>query len=269
MTHIPRIPRRDDPKGTDGSSPWEARATRPQGRPPATGNGGGREPAVTVPSAVLVLLGAMTVIQLLRGTLSFGEDFRVLTLFAFIPARYSPDWVGFPGGYAADVWTFVTYALLHGSWAHLVTNGIWMVAFGSAVAKRFGATRFYVFCAAASVGGAAAHLLFHFGEEVPVVGASAAVAGLMAAAARFVFDRGGPTIMARGSEAVYKRPARSLVNTLANRSALAFIGVFVAINLVIGVLGTMAGGVSVAWEAHLGGFLVGLLAFKLFDPISR
>lgn len=222
-----------------------------------------------IPGAVVAMLALLVVVQIGRGALSFGADFVLLTWFAFIPARYSPEWVGFPGGLAADVWTFVTYALLHGSWTHLIMNGVWLVAFGAAVAKRFGPLRFWIFSAVAAAGGAGLHLAVHFGDEVPVVGASAAVAGLMAGAARFVFDGGGPVPMRAATDPAYWRPARSLLETLANRRALAFIGIFFLINLAIGVFGTVAGGIAIAWEAHLGGFLVGLLAFRLFDPVKR
>jgi membrane associated rhomboid family serine protease len=171
----------------------------------------------------------------------------------------------------ADVWTFVTYGLLHGSWIHLITNAVWMVAFGSAVARRFGAARFWIFSAAAAAGGAALHLLLHYGDPVPVVGASAAIAGQMAAAARFVFDAGGPLRLRHPSlgDAPYKRPARSLMETFQNRTALIFIVLWFVINLAVGLGSSTAGGMSIAWEAHVGGFLVGLLTFRFFDPVPR
>lgn len=266
MNHIPNIPRRDADEAERGG-PWGR--SRPPSPPPYGGPPRGREPAITVPGVVSALIALLVVIELARGTLSFYEDLRVLVWLAFIPARYASEGGIFPGGLAADAWTFVTYALLHGSWMHLITNGIWMVAFGSAVAKRFGAVRFLVLCVASAAGGAAAHLVFHYGEQIPVVGASAAVAGLMAAAARFVFDRSGPIVMRRTGDAAYRRPALSLTRTLANRSALAFIGIFFLINIGIGVAGNAVGGVSVASEAHLGGFLVGLLGFRYLDPIPR
>lgn len=265
MSHIPRIPNQDD--RDDGSSVYSFRRPPSPSPPPPPAS----EPAIMVPAAVVVCIAILTLVQLGRETLSFQEDFQVLLWLAFIPARYSAEWTGFPGGLAADVWTFVTYALLHGSWTHLISNAIWLVAFGAAVARRFGALRFWLFSIASAAGGAGLHLAFHFGEEIPVVGASAAVAGLMAGACRFVFDGGGPLRMRRGGDdAAYRLPARGLVDTFRNKSAVAFIAIFFGINLAIGLGGSaMAGGVSIAWEAHLGGFLVGLLAFRLFDPVRR
>jgi membrane associated rhomboid family serine protease len=215
------------------------------------------------------MVGLMAAIELVRSLLPFRADLDILAWFAFIPIRYTTVYTGLPGGIAADVWTFVTYALLHGSWMHLVTNGFWLVAFGTPVARRFGAVRFWLFSAAAAAGGAAVHLAAHPGDVMPVVGASAAIAGMMSAAARFVFDAGGPLASLRrqaGDEA-YRRPARSLAATLSNRTVIVFIALFLLMNLAIGVGGTVAGGQAIAWEAHLGGFLIGFLAFRLFDPV--
>ncbi|MEM7695176.1 MAG: rhomboid family intramembrane serine protease [Pseudomonadota bacterium] len=258
MSHIPTIPRQDEPRPI-----W--RRPPPPPTPPA-----GREPIFTLPTSVIVMVAVLGVVHLIRGQLDYRDDLSVLAWFAFIPARYGDVWTMLPGGLAADIWTFVTYAFLHGSTTHIITNAVWLVAFGSAVARRFGAVRFWLFSAAAAAGGAAAHLALHPDEAVPVVGASAAIAGQMAGAARFVFDRQGPLVFRRAAdERLYRQPAKSLLETLTNRAALAFILIWFAINLVVGLGGSVTGGVAIAWEAHLGGFVVGLLAFRLFDPVPR
>ncbi|WP_108659344.1 rhomboid family intramembrane serine protease [Acuticoccus kandeliae] len=267
MPHIPQI------KRDDSAAPP---ADLPPGHPPSHTDDGPpprppREPLFMMPGAVVAMIGLMIIVHLVRATLSFREDLNVLALFAFVPARYGGDLVGFPGGVAADVWTFFTYALLHGSWAHIITNAVWLLIFGTAVARRFGPLRFWLFSAAAAAGGAALHLVFHMGEAVPVVGASAAIAGQMAAAARFVFEGRGPLGLGRGGDdASYRRPARSLSGIFQNKTALVFIVLFFGMNILIGLGGSVAGGgVSIAWEAHLGGFLVGLFAFRLFDPVRQ
>ncbi|MEM0908333.1 MAG: rhomboid family intramembrane serine protease [Pseudomonadota bacterium] len=261
MNHIPKIPRAEDAPRPFRGPPFGG----PPYRQPPT-----REPMFTIPGSVLAMAAILSVIHIIRGTLSFHDDLTVLAWFAFIPARFTSEWAGLPGGIAADVWTFFTYAGLHGSTMHLVTNVIWMVAFGSAVARRFGAWRFWLFSLVTAAGGAGAHLFVHWGDTVPVVGASAAISGQMAAAARFVFDEYGPLSFRFGGEAArYKRPARNLADTLSNKRALTFIIIWFAVNLIVGVGSSVAGGVSIAWEAHLGGFVVGLLAFRLFDPVPR
>ena len=261
MAHIPQIPRPDRP-GEGRHEPFGS------GAEPAR-EAQAREPALMLPGAIIALLVVLVGIEALRGQLSWQDDLTVLGTFAFIPARYADRFGMFPGGIGADVWTFVTYALLHGGWMHLVTNSVWLLAFGSAVARRFGALRFFAFFAVTAAAGAAVQLALHFGEPTPVVGASAAIAGLMAAAARFVFDGRGPlTVGSGGDMSAFRRPARSLWETLRNPRALFFVLMFFGINLLIGVGSTLAGGISIAWEAHIGGFLAGLLLFRVFDPVS-
>ena len=218
-----------------------------------------RQPMFNVPLPVSVAVGALLAVHAVRTwLLPARDDLYVLFLFAFIPARYeSPyfrDMVA--GGQGAEIWSFLTYGLLHGGWTHVLLNVVWLVAFGSVVARRFGAFRFFAFLAAATVAGAGAHLLAHQGEMQPMVGASAAVSGCMAAAVRFMFANG------RGAPA-------PLLTALKDGRVLAFVAVWFGINVVFG-LGAMpllGEEQSIAWEAHIGGFLVGLLLFGLFDRV--
>lgn len=236
-----------------------------------------REPILNLPAAVTTLIAAFVLVHLLRTMLLAPEDdVEILLLFAFIPLRYSPELIpagfAFPGGLAADIWTFVSYAALHGSWAHLFVNALWLIAFGSAVERRFGALRFVLFSAVCAAAGAGLHLATHIGDSAPVVGASAAISGQMAAATRFVFEIGGPlgALRARGRWA-FSQPAASLVQVFSNPTALGFLGVWFAINLFIGLAAApFAGEVgTIAWQAHIGGLVAGLLIFPLFDPVPR
>jgi membrane associated rhomboid family serine protease len=94
----------------------------------------------------------------------------------------------------------------------------------------------------------------------------------MAAAARFVFEPGGPLDRWRADRADADRvPAAPLIVALRNPRVVAFLAVWFGLNLLFG-LGSwnfIAENQSVAWEAHVGGFLAGLLLFSLFDPVGR
>ena len=133
---------------------------------------------LNVPPVVTALLAAFVVIHAVRAfVLSPQADIEFLLLFSFIPARYDAVWLGqeVPGGLGGLIWTFVTYALIHANVLHLGINAVWFLAFGSAVARRFGAARFLLFFAVTAAAGAALHLVTHVGEAVSVVGASAAM----------------------------------------------------------------------------------------------
>jgi membrane associated rhomboid family serine protease len=204
--------------------------------------------------------------------LTAEQTTEFLLLFAFIPARYDfsvlSD-VAWPGGWAADIWTFVTYALIHANLTHLIFNALWLLAFGSPVARRFGPLRFTAFMAMTAAAGAAAHLATHFGELLPMVGASAAISGAMAAAARFAFQRGGPLEMWRDRAEASRVPAAPLSVSLRDARVIAFLLVWFGVNILFGVFSMGMPGVeqAIAWQAHIGGFLAGLLAFAAFDPV--
>jgi membrane associated rhomboid family serine protease len=169
-------------------------------------------------------------------------------------------------------WTPLTYAFLHGDWIHLGLNGLWLAAFGSAVARRFGPRRFAGLFVLSGIAGAAAHFLVHpYGIE-PVVGASAAISGAVAAAMRFAFEPGGPLAPGRNlsvaSESAYCGPALPLSRVFRAGRALTFLLTWFGCNILFGAFATPLGigDPTVAWEAHIGGFLAGLFAFSLFDP---
>jgi membrane associated rhomboid family serine protease len=229
---------------------------------------------LNVPPVVTALLAAFGIIHAVRAwILSPQADFEFLLLFAFVPARYDPAVVaqGVPGGLAAQIWTFVTYALIHGDVMHLGINAVWLLAFGSAVARRFGALRFLLFFAVTAAAGAAAHLAVNFGEAVLMVGASAAISGCMAAATRFAFQRGGPLGPWRAHESqAYHVQAAPLRVALTNRLVVVFLLVWFGLNILLGLGSLSPAGEDreIAWQAHIGGFLAGLILFRWFDPVA-
>jgi membrane associated rhomboid family serine protease len=233
-----------------------------------------RERMFNIPAVVVALLALLVLVHgFVMLALTPEQTAEFVGLFAFIPARYDSsglvtDW---PGGWAADIWTFVTYALIHADLTHLTFNAVWFVAFGSPVAQRFGALRFTAFMAFTAAAGAGMHLFTHWGELLPMVGASAAISGAMAAAMRFVFQPGQALGFWRDPEQAALAPALPLAASLRDPRVLAFLGVWFGVNLLFGVFSLGMPGLeqTIAWQAHIGGFLAGLLAFAAFDPIPR
>ena len=143
------------------------------------------------------------------------------------------------------------------------------MAFGSLVARRLGAVRLLILYLACALGGALVHYMVHTEEVIPVIGASGAVSGIMAATLRFVFQPGeslsGFSLNAVGT---YRAPALPLIETFRDRRTLRFILLWLAINIATGLAGVPLGLVegSIAWEAHFGGFITGLVLFSVLDP---
>jgi membrane associated rhomboid family serine protease len=216
----------------------------------------------------------LAIIHGVRALLPLDLDDLVLGMFAFIPKRYDQTLLAmpFPGGTGAKIWTFVSYSLLHANLSHIGFNVLWLLPFGSALARRFGAVRFFLFMAVTAAAGAAAHLLSHEHALAPMIGASASVSGAMAAAIRFAFVRGSFLSFNRGdADEAARVPALPLLRSLRDPRVLAFLAIWFGTNIIFGVgsIAIGADGASVAWQAHIGGFFAGLLLFSLFDPIPR
>ena len=227
------------------------------------------------PAAVIAVIAVCALVHLARAyVLTREQDVDFLITFAFIPARYDDALavqLGIPDGWPGDIWTFVTYAFIHADIMHLVVNTVWLLPFGAAVGRRFGSARFLVFFAVTAAAGALAHLVTHPVGEEPVIGASAAISGFMAASTRFAFQRGGPLGLIRGGEeGDYHVPAAPLRRALRDMRIVVFLGTWFGLNILFGLGSIAIDGVeqqAVAWQAHIGGFLAGLFLFPLFDPV--
>ena len=232
-----------------------------------------REPILTLPGALTAYVLLLAVIHL-RVLLPPEWENWTIDVFGFIPKRYDSTLlaIDFPGGSGAKLWTFVSYSLLHANLSHIGFNVLWLLPFGSALARRFGAVRFFLFMAVTAAAGALAHLVAHEHAVAPMIGASASVSGTMAAAIRFAFVQGSFLSFSRGdADAAARVPALSLMRAFRNPRVLGFLAVWFGVNIIFGVgsiaIGTDGG--SVAWQAHIGGFLAGLMLFSLFDPMPR
>lgn len=225
------------------------------------------EPMFNIPGVVVLLALVMVAITFVRSRVTVSTDDHILGLFAFISARYSDAASAalLPGGIAATLWSFVTYAFLHSGWAHLINNLVWMIVFGAPVARRFGNKRFLILFALCAAAGAVAQLALSSGPFI-LLGASASVAGIMAAALRFMFEPAG--MYSDGSD--QHPPAQPLSVVLRQPRPLIFMAVWLVLNIFTGVFGGLdSNGPPIAWQAHLGGFLAGLIAFVALDPVPR
>ncbi len=247
-----------------------------------------RERIINLPGVVTALIAVLIVIQLAVESAPQSVGFYAMVYFSFIPARVSfllaPSGVlralaDMDGDELASLlntaqycwWTPLSYAFLHANWTHLAINGVMLAAFGAPVAHRLGTLRFLLFFAATAIAGALAHLVAHPFDLAPVVGASAAISGAMAAIVRFAFARGGPLDQNRGrrDDDNAGDSSLSLWSVFSNRRATAFLLTWLAANVAFGLIAQPPGGGVIAWEAHIGGFIAGLLLFGWFDPAVR
>ena len=197
----------------------------------------------------------------------FNSPWPSLAVVASILLSYA--WQAFGGGGQASAdllgfrpadlehgrwWTLVTILIVHGGWAHAVMNALGALAFGAPVARLMGEDikgaagffGFYLLCGVVSGLGYAA---LHLHDVNPVIGASGAVSGLMGAASRLF---GG----------------RNDLAPIWSRGVVSLGASWVIINALMAVFGAtpFMPGAQIAWEAHIAGFIAGVL---LIGPVAR
>jgi membrane associated rhomboid family serine protease len=227
-----------------------------------------RQPIFNVPGVVAGLLVIFVAMHIFRTLLlpAPWSDWLTAAL-AFIPARYSGLAGEIPGGSVAALTSPLTHQFVHGDITHLVINSAWLLAFGTPVARRTDPFRFLLFFFLAGIAGALFYLLLNPGAFTMVVGASGAISGLMGAGFRFLF---GP-LRDRDAEGlageIRRPPLTSLPDTLRDRRVLLAIVGWTLLNFVLAwsKVGVPEEAAGIAWEAHLGGFYLGLLTYGLFD----
>ena len=216
------------------------------------------EPIFNIPGIVVFFLIVSTGLYLAQNYLLDDEaNAWILLYLAFIPARFSQY-----GGFSdISAWgTAISYSFLHGSFAHVAVNMVWLAAFGSPLAGRIGTVRMVAFWALTAIAAAFTHYLLYSGSLVPLVGASGAISGMMGAAARFGFRR-----VQRGRLPAFAGPLLPVMLTLTLRPVLSFLGIWFAINIVTGLISVVPGESTIAWEAHIGGFVAGFFGISLLD----
>lgn len=231
-------------------------------RPPA-----GREPVFLLPGAVTAVIGVLVAVHL-AATLILNDQgtLQLFFWFAFQPLRIVA---------AADdlslalplLWTPFTHALLHGGWDHLLVNVAWFAIFATPLARRYGAWPMLAVFFVSAAAGAALFAATTLYSGAYLIGASGGVAGLTGAAARFIFQ---PVIVAQhpetGERVVVGRKLASFPDLWRDSRARLFVLIWVGLNAAAPLAPLFTGSeLGIAWQAHLGGFLAGILLVGLFE----
>lgn len=217
-------------------------------------------PMINAPSVVKIMMAVMAIMHVARYLLPRAVEAQFIYQMSFIPARYFGNDL-MNASLVEKVFPFFTYMFLHADIFHLTLNTLWLLVFGTPVARRIGTQPFLALFFLTGILGALLHLLLFPNSAVPMIGASGSISALMGAASRFAlfppFGTGISFSMMGGS---------GPLTPLTDRRLLAFTGVWLAINLIFGLGGAMTGpGQMVAWDVHLAGFFAGLLFFPYFD----
>lgn len=199
-------------------------------------------PMINLPPVTKLMFATIFLVHLITQVfLSYPAQYDVMMHLGFIPAEYT-------GGMPFSIWSLTspfTYALLHGSWTHLLLNGLMLLAFGSGMERWIGGKRMVVFFILCSVTSAFVHLLFYPDSDSPVIGASGGLSGMFAAMLLLMRQSGAGMT---GRYGIWP-----------------FVALWIGISVIFGMMQAPGGG-TVAWAAHIGGFLAG---FAFLKPVMK
>jgi len=174
-----------------------------------------------------------------------------ITSWGVVPREYS---VGhdIPPTIPLPYWsTLITSMFLHGGWMHLGGNMLYLWIFGDNLERVMGAAKYAVFYVICGIAAGLAHILFAGGSTVPSVGASGAISGVLGGYL-LLFPKNRVKVLTRGG--------------VASVPAIVVLGMWIVIQLVsqLGSIAQTSEGGGVAYMAHIGGFVAGLVLVKLF-----
>jgi membrane associated rhomboid family serine protease len=210
----------------------------------------GTYPFVTV--ALIVVNAAVFLYQLTLGMTGL-EDFIYKT--AAIPVEITGRLDIGPSAIVPLPFTLLTAMFVHGGLFHVGGNMLFLWIFGDNVEDRFGHVIFLIFYLAAGVAASMVHIMLEPRSDIPMVGASGAIAGVLGAYF-LIFPRAQVNTLV----------ILPLYISMVRLPALIFLGFWFLFQLLNS--GVSASGGGVAWFAHVGGFIAGLAAALVYKALS-
>jgi membrane associated rhomboid family serine protease len=181
---------------------------------------------------------------------------QLFYLFGLVPARYSyPSWAVVQGLPFDHYLSFVTAMFLHAGWLHIIGNMWFLYVFGGTVEDRLGHVRFLFFYLLAGLGASLIYFLIDIHSRIPEFGASGAIAGVM-----------GAYIVLFPRARIFTMILIFFFPFFVELSAFFYIGYWFLIQLFAGTISFAAQATQggVAWWAHVGGFVAGIVLILLF-----
>ena len=211
-----------------------------------------RTPVLTVAFIIICV-----VVYIIQFTASGEDSVRLLYQYGFVPAFVFGSEQLPPGAAAIPAWASVfTSMFMHGSWLHLGGNMLFLWIFGNNIEDALGHARFILFYLGSGIAAALGQAFVNINSDIPMVGASGAIAGVL-----------GAYILLYPHARVVTLIFLGFFITTMRVPAFLFLGLWFAMQW-INALMTGAAGSGVAWWAHIGGFVAGVVLLFFLKPVQ-
>ena len=183
--------------------------------------------------------------------LAQGQDLnRFIFTYGLVPARYSIPSISSYFTLGHQVFSFVSFMFLHGGFIHLLGNMWSLYIFGDNVEDKLGPVRYLLFYLLCGFASGASHLVINWHSQMPTIGASGAIAGVM----------GAYMVLYPKSRILTLIPFFFFFPIL-EIPAVFFLGIWLIFQFLSAAASGGQGGI--AWWAHIGGFIFGIIFLKL------
>lgn len=203
--------------------------------------------SINYPIVNTAIIGLNVLVYLVQLSQGSGLD-RFIFTYGLVPARYTIPEVSSYFTIGQQLLAPVSFMFLHGGFFHLLGNMWSLYIFGDNVEDRLGPLRYLIFYLLSGIASGLFHMLSDTHSMVPTIGASGAVAGVM-----------GAYFITHPNSKILTLIPIVFIPWFVEIPAFIFIGIWFAMQL----LNAAGGGGGIAWWAHIGGFIFGILFLKV------
>ena len=211
-------------------------------------------PTKNYPLVNNIIIGINVVIFLYQLTHGVGLE-KFIYIYGLVPARYSIPQISAYFTTPQQIFSFISFMFLHGGFWHLLGNMWSLYIFGDNVEDRLGSVRYIAFYLLCGLASGLVHLMFNAHSNIPTIGASGAIAGVM----------GAYFILYPGSRILTLIPI-IIIPWFVEIPAFFFLGIWFVLQF-LNAAGSSGQAGGIAWWAHIGGFVFGIIFLKLLLAI--
>ncbi|MDH3343859.1 MAG: rhomboid family intramembrane serine protease [Desulfobacteraceae bacterium] len=207
-------------------------------------------PSKNYPVVNHTIIGINVVIYLFE--MSQGADLnRFIYIYGLVPARYSVPQIASYFSTGQQLFSLFSFMFLHGGFFHLLGNMWFLYIFGDNIEDRLGPFRYIAFYLLCGITSGLSHLVLNFHSNMPTIGASGAIAGVM-----------GAYLILHPNAKILTLIPIIIIPWFIEIPAFFFLGLWFVLQF-LNATGSHGGAGGIAWWAHIGGFVFGIVFLKI------